>query len=212
MRGGSRGTTGRAHRPIDRAESGIADWQRRSPSRPTCGPDGRLDSRSPVGSRMRMNELLVGYARPSTEQQDLTAQRDGLHALGVVSKAGPRVRKEVPKASSRNQCPRWLGFVAYVLSAVGTDPGPVDDAAPTADAPTTQSTFPYPSSSCCCLRNRQFLPVPLTGITVSLTAPVSGSVAPTVSQPVCSRPTKNSVGVKRTTVRSCRRRPSAPPG
>ena len=30
-----------------------------------------------------MNELLVGYARVSTEQQDLTAQRDGLHALGI---------------------------------------------------------------------------------------------------------------------------------
>jgi Resolvase, N terminal domain len=30
-----------------------------------------------------MNELLVGYARVSTEQQDLTVQRDGLHALGV---------------------------------------------------------------------------------------------------------------------------------
>jgi DNA invertase Pin-like site-specific DNA recombinase len=30
-----------------------------------------------------MNELLVGDARVSTEQQDLTAQRDGLHALGV---------------------------------------------------------------------------------------------------------------------------------
>jgi len=30
-----------------------------------------------------MNELVVGYARVSTEQQDLTAQRDGLHALGV---------------------------------------------------------------------------------------------------------------------------------
>jgi DNA invertase Pin-like site-specific DNA recombinase len=27
--------------------------------------------------------LLVGYARVSTEQQDLTAQRDGLRALGV---------------------------------------------------------------------------------------------------------------------------------
>ena len=33
--------------------------------------------------RGEMNELLVGYARVSTEQQDLTAQRDGLHALGV---------------------------------------------------------------------------------------------------------------------------------
>jgi DNA invertase Pin-like site-specific DNA recombinase len=30
-----------------------------------------------------MNELLVGYARVSTEQQDVTAQRNGLHALGV---------------------------------------------------------------------------------------------------------------------------------
>ena len=30
-----------------------------------------------------MNELLVGYARVSTEQQDLTAQRNGLHALDV---------------------------------------------------------------------------------------------------------------------------------
>ena len=30
-----------------------------------------------------MNELLVGYARVSTEQHDLAAQRNGLHALGV---------------------------------------------------------------------------------------------------------------------------------
>jgi DNA invertase Pin-like site-specific DNA recombinase len=30
-----------------------------------------------------MNELLVVYARVLTEQQDLTAQRNGLHALGV---------------------------------------------------------------------------------------------------------------------------------
>ena len=30
-----------------------------------------------------MKELLVGYARVSTEQQDLTAQRNGLQALGV---------------------------------------------------------------------------------------------------------------------------------
>jgi DNA invertase Pin-like site-specific DNA recombinase len=30
-----------------------------------------------------MNELLVGYARVSTEQQDLPAQRHGLRALGV---------------------------------------------------------------------------------------------------------------------------------
>ncbi len=30
-----------------------------------------------------MTALLVGYARCSTEQQDLTAQREGLFALGV---------------------------------------------------------------------------------------------------------------------------------
>jgi len=30
-----------------------------------------------------MNQLLVGYARVSTEQQDLTAQRDALRGLGV---------------------------------------------------------------------------------------------------------------------------------
>lgn len=32
----------------------------------------------------RVKELLGGYARVSTEQQDLTSQRDGLHALGVT--------------------------------------------------------------------------------------------------------------------------------
>jgi DNA invertase Pin-like site-specific DNA recombinase len=38
-----------------------------------------------AGQRHRrwMNELLVGYARVLTQQQDLTAQRNGLHALGV---------------------------------------------------------------------------------------------------------------------------------
>jgi hypothetical protein len=33
--------------------------------------------------RRWMNELMVGYARVSTEQEDLTAQRNGLHALRV---------------------------------------------------------------------------------------------------------------------------------
>jgi DNA invertase Pin-like site-specific DNA recombinase len=32
-----------------------------------------------------MAALLVGYGRCSTDQQDLTAQRDGLAALGVAS-------------------------------------------------------------------------------------------------------------------------------
>ena len=32
-----------------------------------------------------MVALLIGYARCSTDQQDLTAQRDALAALGVAS-------------------------------------------------------------------------------------------------------------------------------
>ena len=42
-----------------------------------------LDGGTGQRHRRWMNELLVGYARVSTEQQDLTAQRNGLHALGV---------------------------------------------------------------------------------------------------------------------------------
>jgi predicted site-specific integrase-resolvase len=39
-----------------------------------------------AGWRQRrwMNELLVGYARVSTQQQDLTVQLNGLHALGIA--------------------------------------------------------------------------------------------------------------------------------
>jgi len=32
-----------------------------------------------------MAALLIGYARCSTDEQDLTAQRDGLAALGVAA-------------------------------------------------------------------------------------------------------------------------------
>src|SRR4051812_47818030 len=44
--------------------------------RPAAGPN-------PVVWRCAMSALLVGYARCSTDQQDLTAQRDGLSGLGV---------------------------------------------------------------------------------------------------------------------------------
>src|SRR4051812_14708496 len=37
----------------------------------------------PTSWRCAMSALLVGYARCSTDQQDLTAQRDSLAALGV---------------------------------------------------------------------------------------------------------------------------------
>ena len=57
-------------------------------SRPCCEAaetvlgDG-IDRRSPRWQTGTMNQLLVGYARVSTEQQDLTAQRNQLAALGV---------------------------------------------------------------------------------------------------------------------------------
>jgi hypothetical protein len=52
--------------------------------RPACG-SSQVYLTNMAGQRhcRWMNELLVGSARVSTEQQDLTAQRNGLHALGV---------------------------------------------------------------------------------------------------------------------------------
>ena len=56
----------------------------RAKSRPSFGPRGKyLTDMASQRHRRWMNELLVGYARVSTEQQDLTAQRNGLHTLGV---------------------------------------------------------------------------------------------------------------------------------
>ena len=43
----------------------------------SCVPAG------PTAWRCAMSALLVGYARCSTDQQDLTAQRDALSGLGV---------------------------------------------------------------------------------------------------------------------------------
>src|SRR5215217_9234817 len=47
------------------------------------GSVGNLDVGANQHHPGRVNELLVGYARVSTEQQDLTLQRHGLRALGV---------------------------------------------------------------------------------------------------------------------------------
>jgi hypothetical protein len=41
------------------------------------------DDRGLYGILLRMPDLNIGYARVSTDQQDLTAQRNGLQALGV---------------------------------------------------------------------------------------------------------------------------------
>jgi hypothetical protein len=52
-------------------------------SRALRGDVGNLDVRGREHHPKGMNELLVGYVRVSTEQQDLTVQRYGLRALGV---------------------------------------------------------------------------------------------------------------------------------
>jgi len=41
-----------------------------------------------------MSGLLIGYARVSTEEQDLTAQRDGLAHLGVEPSCRHRLKTD----------------------------------------------------------------------------------------------------------------------
>ena len=44
-----------------------------------------MDQDDPARHGSWMDETLIGYARCSTDEQDLTAQRQALHALGVPS-------------------------------------------------------------------------------------------------------------------------------
>ncbi len=65
-----------------------------------------------------MSALLVGYARCSTDAQDLTAQRDGLAALGVAAEridvdhrlTGTQVQQTQhgPFATGTSDCLYWL--------------------------------------------------------------------------------------------------------
>jgi hypothetical protein len=55
-----------------------------------------------------MSGLLIGYARVSTEEQDLTAQRNGLAALGVEpSRIYVDHGLTVPTGSGPDCAKRW---------------------------------------------------------------------------------------------------------
>ena len=67
-----------------------AGWRNEREEALTNQVEPALDARASRGRGRQgpllggaMNALLVGYARCSTDQQDLTAQRDGLRGLGV---------------------------------------------------------------------------------------------------------------------------------
>ena len=74
-----------------------------------------------------MSALLVGYARSSTDQQDLTAQRDALLGLGVeaeriyvdhgltgTNRERPGLAKPWPRAALETPwwSPSWTGWPA----------------------------------------------------------------------------------------------------
>ena len=74
----------RADRSVARsplaAANGAVYWNR---ALPRCSSRPRPAARTGKLPRCAMSALLVGYARCSTDQQDLTAQRDALLAMGV---------------------------------------------------------------------------------------------------------------------------------
>jgi predicted RNA polymerase sigma factor len=82
--------------------------------------------------RWRMNELLVGYARVSNEQQDLTSQRNGLHAHGVGGNdcltASPNLTRwpqlQIARASLLAQNGRREDAVAAYREALALEPAP----------------------------------------------------------------------------------------
>ncbi len=57
--------------------------------------------RRPRSQRCAITALLIGYARVSTDAQDLTAQREGLLALGVEPDPGPPPLREASSLSWR---------------------------------------------------------------------------------------------------------------
>jgi hypothetical protein len=75
-----------------------------------------------------MNDLLVGYARASTEQQDLTVQRNGLHALGVgddriyVDHGLTGTNRDRPGCVRPHRCSH-NPFVPHCQTRVGQDGG-----------------------------------------------------------------------------------------
>ena len=65
-----------------------------------------------------MDELLVGYARVSAEQQDLTAQRNGLAVLGV---SGDRIYVDHGLTGTNRDRPGML--MALAACRAGDIPG-----------------------------------------------------------------------------------------